>query len=394
MVSAFGIDGSSIKIGKSTTTSTSGGSITNYNTYYSINQTNNITNNITNDYYTNTTNNITNNITIYQNTSEQDPIYLIDKATYSPNWYNHTSSSISWVQSLYTATSGLVSALGNWSLDKSLYTATSGLVTALGNFSAWGKLWTDIVGRPTHLSNFTNDIGNYNSTTNSSISNRFGDYYTSTISDGKYGLLSTGNFNATTNNSISSRFTGAVYSGTANQTKSDCGNITGSASNLCTITSSASSIFQVLNQNLSTLNSTLVNVTNVFNFTVAANTNYTLNCVLWVGAVITTTGVQFNLTAPTSPVWFETMYDHPTTTGAPFYVVCRNMTKLASTKPAHCDSPSITSVQLPAMLPVLINSRLKNGLTAGVWNLTMKSEIAGSLAVIDQDSYCRMTTEG
>ena len=124
---------------------------------------------------------------------------------------------------------------------------------------------------------------------------------------------------------------------------------------------------------------------NKFNFTLTANTNYTLDCLLFVGANVTTTGVQFNLTLIKKPYLFVTAYDHPTTAALAAYVTCTGIMY-------NCNDASITSVAYPATLPVTIKSRLNTN-TSDSLTLYFKSEITYTPAIIAAGSYCRLTNE-
>jgi hypothetical protein len=146
----------------------SGGNISYYNSYYSINQTNNFTNNITvindlltinnitnnltiinnitNDYFTtnnitiNVTNNITNevvnNFTTINNITNNFTISGTEIVDMVGNW-SFDKPSYATITSLdnYVLKNGLVNMVGNWTFDKPSYVPWASLVNAIGNWS-------------------------------------------------------------------------------------------------------------------------------------------------------------------------------------------------------------------------------------------------------------------
>ena len=120
----------------------------------------------------------------------------------------------------------------------------------------------------------------------------------------------------------------------------------------------------------------------LFIFPVLASTNYTYECNFNVLAAATTTGVQFNISAPATPTYFSGGYIHPTTATAASYVNCNGAVR-------ECSSLSITSTTTG--LPVNAWGRIIN-VNAGNLNITTRAEVAAS-STVKRGSYCFVEVE-
>lgn len=135
--------------------------------------------------------------------------------------------------------------------------------------------------------------------------------------------------------------------------------------------------------NIATTNATSYNAT-IISYSLAAQTNYTIDCNLFTKSAAATTGVQLNISSPATPNVFNVMYDHPTNTTVANYVIC------TGTK-TDCVSEATSSSTTG--LPVRIHVMLDN-VNSGVVTLKLKSEVAGSLATVIAGSYCTLEEQG
>lgn len=120
---------------------------------------------------------------------------------------------------------------------------------------------------------------------------------------------------------------------------------------------------------------------NTISLPVSANVNYTFNCLLISSASATTTGVQYNVTAPASPTTFNVFYQQATTTAVPLMTTCFGTAN-------SCWLPALTSIIAGG--GVVVNGRLENGANAGTISVQMRSELPSVLATMRRGSYCNL----
>lgn len=138
-----------------------------------------------------------------------------------------------------------------------------------------------------------------------------------------------------------------------------------------------------LQKNVSSSNATAW-LSTPFNFSVSANTNYTIDCVLLGSSTAGATGVQLNMSVPNYPLWFMLAMNNPTTTVAPLYSSCGQMN-------SSCSNLGLAAAQNP--IPITLKGRLINGVNAGRFDIRLRSEIGGNNATLEVGSYCRVSNE-
>ena len=141
----------------------------------------------------------------------------------------------------------------------------------------------------------------------------------------------------------------------------------------------------MLKRDYATTNLTKFNAT-LFEIPVLANANYSIKCRLFTNSSLTTVGVQFNMSVPASPTQFEGVWNSPTTTTAPLYTSCYTI--------ANGGGTATSCVTAQTAAPIngyhYFDGSLRNGVNAGYFNLTMKSEVAGTV-LARHGSYCSIS---
>lgn len=124
--------------------------------------------------------------------------------------------------------------------------------------------------------------------------------------------------------------------------------------------------------------------TTVFNLTVLADKNYTMDCLLIVNSSAIGNGVQLNMTSTVTPSWWTAFWNSPTTATASSYDTFAGQ------------QTEISSIQTAGLIGqgtgVTLQGRYENNATDGMLNLEVKNEVAG-IVQVKKGSYCIMESD-
>jgi hypothetical protein len=162
-------------------------------------------------------------------------------------------------------------------------------------------------------------------------------------------------------------------------------NLTGGLSCVTPTANVVRNIYSLNNGGLSNLNTTSSTIgRELFIMPIVANTNYTIDCYMQVSSNVTTTGVQLNLTFPAIPEWVQASYTHPTTATAMAFSNCNGRLK-------QCMDLSATSTLVASPSKVELHAFIMgNTTTGGNMNMSFKSEVNTSPALVHRGSYCEV----
>jgi hypothetical protein len=336
--------------------------------------------------------------------------------TYSFWWYNHTSAS----------NSSIVNTYGKWFYNMSDGTGsgavTNGTILSILNITNFFYNYNQTVPNNNTIFNITyqtyaynqSSVFSYNHTqaSNSSIVGTYGKWFYN-MSDGSYNLsyvtqnasnhvvakIFCGNITGGSDADFCADATGGggavndgitiKYQNITNVPSCSAGqvltNLTGGLSCVTPTANVVRNIYSLNNGGLSNLNTTSSTIgRELFIMPIVANTNYTIDCYMQVSSNVTTTGVQLNLTFPAIPEWVQASYTHPTTATAMAFSNCNGRLK-------QCMDLSATSTLVASPSKVELHAFIMgNTTTGGNMNMSFKSEVNTSPALVHRGSYCEV----
>lgn len=351
--------------------STGSGNITNYYNVTQINMTTNVTNNIPNNITEQIyiTNNITNNFTINATVNETQFI------SNSPITINLT-----WL-------SNLLQYKITWA---EVVNGTVAMVSDLVNYNSTGLIidWNStgfIRNQTPDLSAYylkTNPFSFYNSTT-API------YLNDTFRGTNYSTFLTHITWANAINGtlyLSSNPSNFITNGTMNKSVS-CSNIIGGSDvDYCAdATGAGGATRAVYVTNATQTNATGLTWETLFNITLVANTNYTVDCNLIHSSNATTSGIRYNMTLAGVPDYMRISLEASTSATAKLTRVVFGAS--LSLMPAAVTASLADPAYIPDQINIFIDG---NENTGGTAKLLFSGELAALIAIVGRGSYCEV----
>jgi len=328
--------------------------------------------------------------------------WTASKTSYLKYWYNHTSSietlygkwfyNMTVTQTTYNATYAAYNTSEGMATYYGSSTHTHDAANITAGTLAWARLPSFINATTLSILNITNinlladththAISNLTGTT--SYQAKAGTYLTNiTITNG---VLS--GINSSVSASVSPNSTTLAWSNITNEpTACSAGQYatalpsTNDAQLTCsTPAGGAPTLYSLQANRVQT--SASFNVT-LFNFTLSANTNYTLHCALNEYTATAAQGFQINITTPASPTYV--FYNFDTFTATPGFFNCAGAVN-------SCSYIGTAAIASPGT-PVHIDGRIWN-INVGTLQLLIKTETAGTAQTFTKGSYCELEING